>query len=59
MTVQRFHSPPMQEGDPHAPANTAGLRHITFAVDDIKRMDAAGLEPATSRETQAHPARVM
>jgi catechol 2,3-dioxygenase-like lactoylglutathione lyase family enzyme len=44
----QFHSPPMEEGDPHAPANTAGLRHITFAVDDINhvlgRLQARGAE---------------
>ncbi len=31
----KFQSPPSQGDDPHAPANTTGLRHITFAVDDI------------------------
>jgi catechol 2,3-dioxygenase-like lactoylglutathione lyase family enzyme len=44
----QFHSPPMEEADPHAPANTAGLRHITFAVDDINhvlgRLQARGAE---------------
>jgi catechol 2,3-dioxygenase-like lactoylglutathione lyase family enzyme len=44
----QFHSPPMAEGDPRAAANTAGLRHITFAVDDIKdvlgRLEARGAE---------------
>jgi catechol 2,3-dioxygenase-like lactoylglutathione lyase family enzyme len=44
----QFHSPPMEEGDPRAPANTAGLRHITFAVDDIDdvlgRLHARGAE---------------
>ena len=44
----QFHAPPMQEGDPNAPANTAGLRHITFAVDDINdvlgRLQARGAE---------------
>jgi catechol 2,3-dioxygenase-like lactoylglutathione lyase family enzyme len=32
----KFHSPPLQDGDPHAPANTPGLRHLAFAVDDIE-----------------------
>ncbi|HWN72599.1 MAG TPA: VOC family protein [Solirubrobacterales bacterium] len=32
----KFHSPPTQGGDPHAPANTPGLSHITFAVDDVE-----------------------
>ena len=44
----QFHSPPCEEGDPHAPANTPGLRHITFAVDDIDdvlgRLQARGAE---------------
>jgi catechol 2,3-dioxygenase-like lactoylglutathione lyase family enzyme len=31
----KFRSPSSPAGDPHAPANTIGLRHITFAVDDI------------------------
>jgi catechol 2,3-dioxygenase-like lactoylglutathione lyase family enzyme len=44
----RFHSPPAQRGDRHAPANTTGLRHITFAVDDVNdvlaRLQARGAE---------------
>ncbi len=31
----KFHSPPTQPGDPQAPANTPGLRHLAFLVDDI------------------------
>ena len=31
----RFNAPPLQPGDAHAPANTPGLRHLAFAVDDI------------------------
>jgi len=31
----KFHSPPTQTGDPHAPANTPGLRHLAFLVEDI------------------------
>ena len=31
-----FRSPPLADGDPHAPANTPGLRHLCFAVDDIQ-----------------------
>jgi catechol 2,3-dioxygenase-like lactoylglutathione lyase family enzyme len=30
-----FHAPAGKGGDPHAPANTPGIRHLTFAVDDI------------------------
>ena len=38
----KFHSPPTQGGDPHAPANTPGLRHLAFLVDDIDAV-VAGL----------------
>jgi catechol 2,3-dioxygenase-like lactoylglutathione lyase family enzyme len=38
----KFHSPPTQTGDPHAPANTPGLRHLAFLVDDINAV-VAGL----------------
>jgi catechol 2,3-dioxygenase-like lactoylglutathione lyase family enzyme len=31
----QFQTPPAQGGDPRAPANTRGIRHIAFAVDDI------------------------
>ena len=31
----KFHSPPTQPNDPQAPANTPGLRHLAFLVDDI------------------------
>jgi catechol 2,3-dioxygenase-like lactoylglutathione lyase family enzyme len=30
-----FHAPSGPGGDRHAPANTPGLRHLCFAVDDI------------------------
>ena len=44
----RFHSPPPEGDEHHAPANTLGLRHITFAVDDIDdvlaRLKALGFE---------------
>jgi catechol 2,3-dioxygenase-like lactoylglutathione lyase family enzyme len=35
LELTKFHAPPAQGGDPQAPANTRGIRHITFAVDDI------------------------
>jgi catechol 2,3-dioxygenase-like lactoylglutathione lyase family enzyme len=31
----QFHRPPVEGDDGHAPANTRGLRHIAFVVDDI------------------------
>jgi len=31
----KFHSPATKTGDPRAPANTPGLRHLAFLVDDI------------------------
>lgn len=31
----RFRSPPAAGGGEHAPPNARGIRHITFAVDDI------------------------
>ena len=31
----KFHSPPIQPGDPQAPAKTPGLRHLAFLVDDL------------------------
>ncbi len=44
----RGHAPPSPGGDRHAPANTPGIRHITFAVDDIDdviaRLQARGAE---------------
>jgi catechol 2,3-dioxygenase-like lactoylglutathione lyase family enzyme len=33
--LARFHSPPSPSGDRNAPANTPGIRHVTFAVEDI------------------------
>jgi catechol 2,3-dioxygenase-like lactoylglutathione lyase family enzyme len=31
----RFHTPPAQGDERDAPANTYGIRHLTFAVDDL------------------------
>jgi catechol 2,3-dioxygenase-like lactoylglutathione lyase family enzyme len=43
-----FHAPPGPGGDRCAPANTPGLRHVSFAVDDIDaavaRLRAHGAE---------------
>jgi catechol 2,3-dioxygenase-like lactoylglutathione lyase family enzyme len=46
--LAKFHAPPGRAGERHAPANTPGIRHITFAVDDIDdvlaRLQARGAE---------------
>ena len=39
-----FHSPPTPPSDPQAPANTPGLSHLTFAVEDIESL-LARLQP--------------
>jgi catechol 2,3-dioxygenase-like lactoylglutathione lyase family enzyme len=39
----KFDSPPIQGGDPHAPSNTPGLRHLSFLVEDIDGV-VAGLQ---------------
>jgi catechol 2,3-dioxygenase-like lactoylglutathione lyase family enzyme len=38
----KFHTPSTQGGDRHAPANTPGIRHVAFAVEDIDAV-VAGL----------------
>jgi catechol 2,3-dioxygenase-like lactoylglutathione lyase family enzyme len=35
LELSKFHAPSSQEGDGHAPANAPGIRHVTFAVDDV------------------------
>ncbi|MGH2742841.1 MAG: VOC family protein, partial [Thermoleophilaceae bacterium] len=35
LELSKFHAPSARGGDRHAPANTLGIRHVTFAVDDI------------------------
>jgi len=39
--LAKFHSPPTPDGDPHAPSNTPGIRHLSFLVEDIDAMVAA------------------
>ena len=43
LELTKFHSPPHQGGDRHAPANAPGYRHILFVVDDIDAV-VAGLQ---------------
>jgi len=35
LELAKFHAPAGPGGDPDAPANTPGIRHVTFAVDDL------------------------
>jgi catechol 2,3-dioxygenase-like lactoylglutathione lyase family enzyme len=46
--LAKFHAPQGRGGERHAPANTPGIRHITFTVDDIDdvlaRLQARGAE---------------
>src|SRR5579862_2436219 len=35
LELTKFHAPSGPDSDLHAPANTPGIRHVTFAVDDI------------------------
>ena len=48
LELVKFDSPSYQGGDGHAPANAPGLRHVTFAVEDIDdvvaRLQARGAE---------------
>ena len=36
LELVKFHAPAGAGGDPHAPANAPGIRHLTFEVDDIE-----------------------
>jgi catechol 2,3-dioxygenase-like lactoylglutathione lyase family enzyme len=42
LELVKFHSPSTQGGNQDAPANTPGIRHIAFAVEDIDAV-VAGL----------------
>jgi catechol 2,3-dioxygenase-like lactoylglutathione lyase family enzyme len=46
--LAKFHAPPGQGGDGHAPANAPGIRHLSFAVEDIDAV-VAGLR---ARDTE-------
>ena len=35
LELTKFHTPSTQGGNRHAPANTPGIRHVAFAVEDI------------------------
>jgi catechol 2,3-dioxygenase-like lactoylglutathione lyase family enzyme len=35
LELVKFHSPSVRGGDRNAPANTLGIRHVAFAVDDV------------------------
>lgn len=35
LELTKYHAPAGGEGDRNAPANTPGIRHVAFAVDDI------------------------
>ena len=41
LELTKFHSPSNQDDNRHAPANTPGIRHIAFAVEDIDAVVAA------------------
>jgi catechol 2,3-dioxygenase-like lactoylglutathione lyase family enzyme len=48
LELAKFHTPSGPAGDPRAPANALGIRHVTFAVqgidDVLERLRAQGAE---------------
>ena len=48
LELTKFHRPSPQGGNQHAPANTPGIRHVAFAVENIDavvaRLQAQGVE---------------
>ena len=48
LELSKFHTPAGPDGDPRAPANAPGIRHVTFAVEGIDdvldRLRAHGAE---------------
>ncbi len=55
LELVKFHSPPTQGGDRHAPANTPGIRHIAFGVEDIDAV-VAGLRARGSSSSASSSA---
>ena len=51
LELTKFHSPSNQGDNRHAPANTPGIRHVAFAVEDIDAV-LAGL-PARALNSSA------
>jgi catechol 2,3-dioxygenase-like lactoylglutathione lyase family enzyme len=43
LELTKFHTPSGRGGDRHAPANTPGIRHVAFAVDDIDAVVASAV----------------
>jgi catechol 2,3-dioxygenase-like lactoylglutathione lyase family enzyme len=41
LELAKFHSPSGPGGDRHAPANTPGIRHVAFVVDDLDAIVAS------------------
>ncbi len=41
LELTKFHAPSGRGGEGHAPANTPGIRHVAFAVDDIDAVVAS------------------
>jgi catechol 2,3-dioxygenase-like lactoylglutathione lyase family enzyme len=41
LELTKFHAPSGRGGDRYAPANTPGIRHVAFAVDDIDAIVAS------------------
>jgi catechol 2,3-dioxygenase-like lactoylglutathione lyase family enzyme len=41
LELTKFHAPSSRGSDRHAPANTPGIRHVAFTVDDIDAVVAS------------------
>jgi catechol 2,3-dioxygenase-like lactoylglutathione lyase family enzyme len=52
--LSQFLTPPTPDADPQPPSNAPGIRHVTFAVDDLdavlERVRAHGAEPVGTVE---------